>query len=75
MNIEGRGLTLTLDGYAKKVIVQAGEYYLRYSSCDTAEVEAAGQDPCCDTAEVEAAGQDPCCATMAVEILPKWQIQ
>ena len=44
-----------------RVIVQAGEHYLRYSLCDAAEVEAAGQDPCC--------------VTMVVEILPKWQIQ
>ena len=27
-----------------QVIVQAGERYLRYSSCDATEVEAAGQD-------------------------------
>ena len=44
-----------------QVIVQAGERYLRYSSCDATEVEAAGQDLCC--------------VTMAVEILPKWRIQ
>ena len=44
-----------------RVIVQAGEHYLRYSSCDAAEAKAAGQDLCC--------------VTMAVEILPKWRIQ
>ena len=45
-----------------RVIVQAGEHYLRYSSCDATEVEAAGQE-------------DLYCATMAVETLPKWRIQ
>ena len=37
-----------------RVIVQAGEHYLRYSSCDTAKAKAAGQEDngCRDIAQV-----------------------